>query len=693
MLGCSFVNALFLFGLAAIAVPIIIHLLFKARRNQVEFSSIMFILASAVRKSSRFRLKELLLLLLRIAIFALITLAFARPFLKQEVAGAFGRGIASDVVIVLDDSFSMGYVELGASRFDRARQSALDALKQLGAESRAALVLATRPEPPVLTPDLSSVRGAVQATAVSQRRCNLLPVIDLATSALRRSGAQNRLALVISDFQLSALSRHDARPPDDIPIRAQSVGQSLAPNVAVLDAQLVEAAETDRRTLLVKIAGFSGAAVPNGHLSLFLDGKKTAEKSFQIKSGEIREIEIGEMDKTDAPVAGLVELSPTDGLRLDDRFHFVIQERPATKVLCVENTVTDIPYLQATHYLRTALSPAMRKGPSSPISGDLIAASDLLSADLATCDILVLADVAGLTEAQASRVESFVRSGGGLVLFLGPSVEVDIYNRWPVMPCRLTAIRNSASEGVDFWYMNEFAPRHLLFEPFQKPRSGDLRAPQFFHIFGCDVKDYKDTTVLASFDDGAPAILTRTSGQGKVMLFASTCDTAWTDLPKKMVYVPLMHQTVKFLVGVSQIQARVSSLVGESLTLRVAQGLGQPALLTDPGGKRHELRASEGKATFLQTDLSGIYRVTMPVEQAQGPQLLAVNVDTRESDLTSMNANDILRLTGVQPQAENPLRAVSEQPGDAEQRIWRWLLAVVLALMAAELVLANTTRL
>ena len=105
----SFLTPLFLAGLAGIAIPVIIHLIQKERKNVVAFPSLMFLRRIPYQSVNRRRIRNWPLLLLRVAALAIIVMAFARPFLKRDAFAAAAAGGAREVVILLDRSYSIGY--------------------------------------------------------------------------------------------------------------------------------------------------------------------------------------------------------------------------------------------------------------------------------------------------------------------------------------------------------------------------------------------------------------------------------------------------------------------------------------------------------------------------------------------------------------------------------------------------------
>jgi hypothetical protein len=202
----SFLAPLFLVGLAAVAVPIFVHLIQRERRNVIEFPSLMFVQRIPYESVERRRIHNWPLLLLRLAALMAIVAAFARPFVGMDPVAAATTG-DREVVILLDRSASMGY----GDRWSRAQAEARRVIDGLGGSDRATLVLFDdTPEETVrATTDRGTLRAAVDAATVSSGATRFAPALRLAQSRLGMSGSARKDAFLISDFQRSGWARQE----------------------------------------------------------------------------------------------------------------------------------------------------------------------------------------------------------------------------------------------------------------------------------------------------------------------------------------------------------------------------------------------------------------------------------------------------------------------------------------------------
>jgi len=219
----SFLNPLFLFGLLAAAIPVVIHLFTRRRPKEIRFPSLEFLSEVNQSEIRRLRIKQWLLLLLRTLAIAAIALAMSRPALRGSVG--FAGGAATSVAVLVDRSGSMGASAGGGARgatlLDEARRVVEDLLGSLGPQDEILLVPYDRTPQPV-TPrpssDLSRVRAAIQGIAAGSATTDHESALALAARSLGESRALNRELFWISDFQRTGLGAagktERGSPPD-----------------------------------------------------------------------------------------------------------------------------------------------------------------------------------------------------------------------------------------------------------------------------------------------------------------------------------------------------------------------------------------------------------------------------------------------------------------------------------------------
>ncbi|MEW6355819.1 MAG: BatA domain-containing protein [Planctomycetota bacterium] len=719
MFGYSFVNPLFIYaGLGAILAPILIHLLFKAKKQTVIFSSLKFILASTVRKSSRIKFKELLLLLLRVAMFALITLAFTRPFLKSAVGRSLALKGKVDLVLIVDDSYSLRYLmPNGKMIFDDVRQEALSIIGKLRRGDRVAVVRTAGGGDVLtkLTPNFTYAENAVKDMKPSAAACKYSDAVKRAAALLEGSHADHRRIYFISDcqsvsFDLSEIELALKGLGGAIGIDVKDVGLKDAENLAVRDVKAPDWGWMPGQplTLLVTIVNYSPKARSDVGFHVDVAGQKFPGKVFDYEPGQSREIAVTHTYPEATALNAVVRVEGKDALPIDDEWHIYLKAAKPVKVLCVENSINAIKDFQETIYLRTAMDPRTQEGEAPGyVLPEVIAAQNLADENLTGYEVVVLANVAGLTAQQVERVEAFVQSGGGLMIFLGEDVDYSIYNHLlfkaglrGLLPCRLKPVE----KGNPYWTLGKADMEHYILKPFATKDSGDITLPRFYKRFGVEMPkgpDAEKARVIARFDDDAPALIAHTFGQGKVLLFTSRCfttawDPGWTDLPRRMVFVPLVHQMVRYLTGREVKQAEAPK-VGETIRIDAnALQAEKMVAVKRPDGKIEKLPVDQtGYATLRTVDAPGLY-VAWPGTEAQQPSKgYAVNLETFESDLTHATEAQLRKVREIGKGSEDQIATVSRRAelfhgSEDDSGGWRWLLILAFIFMVCELLLANS---
>src|SRR5882757_7973029 len=228
----AFLTPVFLLGLSAIAIPVLIHLIQRERKRVIEFPSLMFVRRIPYQSVRRRRIRHWALLLMRAAAIALIVAAFARPFIHQGNVAAAAGGGAREIVILLDQSASMGY----GDHWTRAKDAARTVVRGIGSDDRATLVLFNKnaEENMRATADRTRLEGAVGAAKVGSGATRYGPALKLAESILSRSPLKRRETMLISDFQKAGWSgSEEVHFPEGMTLGTVSVASAATANLAV----------------------------------------------------------------------------------------------------------------------------------------------------------------------------------------------------------------------------------------------------------------------------------------------------------------------------------------------------------------------------------------------------------------------------------------------------------------------------
>ncbi|OFV93189.1 MAG: hypothetical protein A3G76_15275 [Acidobacteria bacterium RIFCSPLOWO2_12_FULL_65_11] len=673
----SFLTPLFLAGLAAISIPILIHLIQRERKRVVQFPSLMFLQRIPYHSVRRRRIRHWLLLAMRVTAIALIVFAFARPFFQQgALAAAAAGGGAREVVILLDRSASMGY----GDHWDRARDAARRVVGGLSADDRATLVLFGRnaEENMRATSDRARLLAAISAASVGSDATRFGPALKLAESILSRSTLQRREAVLISDFQkIGWGSAEDARLSEGMTLTTESVASPDATNLSVPSVTFARSAFASQERIAVTAGVTNRADQParDVPVTLAIDGREIETKRLTIAPRSSASVTFAPFT-AEANARGTVRAG-VDPLPADNAFNFVVAPSAPISVAIVENG----DRTGASFFLTRALA----IGTTPAFAVDVVSVGRATPAVLDKRAVLILNDTQFPSVAGGAALKGFVERGGGVLVVAGER------SSWPtdaadLLPGKLGApVDRLSGRSATLGYLDY---SHPIFEIFKAPRSGDFSSA---HIFGYRAIEADPMSrVLARYDDGAVAMAERRAGAGRVIVWTSTLDDSWTDFATKPVFLPLVHQLVRYLARYEPTTAWMTVGQVVDLASTAAQIRGDRFVVT-PAGQRTTQRV--GSSGLVELDEQGFYEVRPAGATTGRPQTLAVNIDPSEADLTPLDPSELVAaVTGRATQAaEAAVAPTPLSPADAERRqaLWWYLLLAGLALLAAETVISN----
>lgn len=715
-MSLGFLNPALLWGLLAAAIPLVIHLFFRRRPKPVPFPALDFVLRARKQAEQRLRLKKVLLFAARTLLLAAAALAIARPRVERPVAAAAGAGGGPQAtVIVLDASASMQYRLGGQPLFARARADALAALTSLsGEEPASALVCDGRPPAaPAPSFDKAAVRRILDEAEVASGHADLTACLAAAARALADARAQERLGkrIVVATDLTAAAWRLDVPPPEvPGPPDAQGRRAPVRPRVEVVDAARGAAlpnaavsalgAEPDPAVgprgyrLTVGVSGAGGAAQKDVPLVLRVAGEpRPAIRAFvDVPDGATARKTLSHAFAAGGPAVVSVAL-PGDALALDDERALTVTVPREVRALVVDGAPSPVKYRDEAYFVESALG-----SPASPVRPTLVDAEALREADLGKFDVVFLLNVRS-TAGRGADLRRFVEAGGGLFVSMGDQVDPDSYDRElpGLLPLPLHLVKTAADAGqgearaARLARVDEAHPALAVFTG--DAREGLTGARFWRYMLTRPAPKGEAPTVLAAFDDGAPALVEARRGRGRVLLFTSSADRDWTDWPIRTSFLPAMQRFAAWLAGALEERRDVPTVVGTPRQVRLGDGRALRALV-GPDGKeraRRELEAAgmdvaDGGAAFTFTPRQpGLWQVK--VAERGGERLdpalaFAVVPDPRESDTRRLEPAELTAWLGGEAHAR-----VDGQGGGAGTQgvpLWTWLLAAAVALLLAE---------
>ncbi len=611
----SFLFPAFLLGALAIAVPIALHLLRRDVAPEVPFTAVRLLQRSPIARSRKRRLRDLLLLAARVAALLLLAAAFARPY----IAGA--RGAAELRIVAIDRSYSMG----GPNRFDRAAQLAREAIDEAPLGARVALV-AFDDRADLLAPPGSAAQARAALDGV-RPGFGATGYAALLARAAEIAGAAPARLVIVSDAQRSGWEGdRRAVVPASLELDLRDAG-APPPNVAVADVR----PEADRVVVTIRRAG----PRRSGDVTITRDGRRVAGAAYTAGPDAAVDVSIPYRTPRGGTIA--VSVDDPDGLEADDT-RYVVLDRTLTRVIVVTATGA----ADSAFYLTRALDAAADRPDAGfevrTISGAGLGA--MTGDELSRGPAVVLLSTRGLDRRAREHLRAIVEQGGGVFVAAGPDVEPSVLSTVFGWTPALTGAGQAEAGAV----LAATDLRHPIFRPF-----GSLAANLGQVRFDRAVRVRSDGwDVAARFTDGSPALLERTAGQGRVVLFASDLERRWNDFPLHPAFVPFAVEAVRYVAGSHETGS-------DYVVSRAPQGVPP-----EPG----------------------LHRVQ------PGDRVVAVNVDLRESDPARLTADQFGAMVDRVP----PPAARAEARGreiEGAQGYWRYGLLLMMAALVAESVVGR----
>lgn len=666
----------FLLGLAAVAIPVFVHLTHRERKTVLRFPSLMFLERIPYQAVRRQRLRNLLLFALRCAAVALLALAFARPFLARASVLPGASAGARDVVILLDRSYSMAY----GDHWERARAAATQIVNALDGEDRATIVYfdESASATGALTGDKAALRAAIDSARPTAGGTRYDAALRLAGRILGDTARERREAVLISDAQRAGWNGRELPPlPAGAAFSQVNVGDGPTADVAVTRVDVRQDSGGAATAVSAMLANRSAEPVSARTVTLEVNGRTIQSLDTDIPPNGSA---VARFDPLPLPegVSRASVRSEADALVPDDVFHFTLTRAASLPVLVLGSSGSSSG---SAVYIRNALGIGER-----PAFGVTVSRGSQLSRDALRNTRLVLLDDAPFPGGNAGRLlAEYVDGGGGLIVALGAHSRPD---DWPdaaaqLIPRPSEQIDRLDSHGATLGFVDR---THPIFDDFSGPNGGDFSSARFYRYWS--VTPAPGDRELARFDDGRAALIERRVGAGRVLLLTSALDGVWSDFPIQPTFLPVLREAASYVAGYSE--SRQWATVGDVTTIAADA---TPAVVVAPSGARLHV-GSSGASAALQFAEQGFYEIRPDRGAGDSTRVVAVNVNLEESDLTPLDT--ALFTAAVAPHGSAGDSRASDgtiTPAELErrQRTWWYLLIIALLVLAAETVLSNRT--
>ena len=706
----TFLNPLLLLAGLGVALPILAHLLNRYRVQHTPWAAMPVLNRSVRVRSRQLRLRDLLLLLLRCSAVLLLALALSRPATHDSDGSWLPGERRAGVVIALDASFSMQHSDGQSTRFERALEQIDVISARIHTGDPVTLVLLGGEHRVVIRNmayESEKFHDILQKQRVSAESLDLDSVPKRLHELAVDMIAHQKEIYIVSDIQ-----SHDWQPRSEqlrktLKELDGAASVFLVPvsgsedNLAVTDLSLVSG--TLRKGTVARyratVRNYGTNPVSDVEVQCRVDGVQIDSKRISlVHPGASETVSLfvpfhnAGATRITAEVAG--DSLPTDNVR---RVVAVVRDR--VSVLCVDGSSGDAG--------RLIISALLARNEGAEDKDYIVRSVPWLAfpgEDLEYVDVVVMANVPEITPVQAQQLSRFVRQGNGLVWFAGDQVKIAEWNKrsesaneadgavaTPLLPAVIEQVVDNSDAIGAGKPLDPSMPDHLLCRPLQSLPADLLSETRF-------VKHLKvqpaatSVSVLNVAGSESPILIEHSLGRGHVVMFTTSADATWNNMALTPVFPMLMQQVVTYLVGREFEQPRV---VGDSLSLSYTeQPNASDAVFDTPSKNTIDVPVREYRSQYVamleNAQEAGFYVARVSVQAPGMP--IAVNVDTRESDVTCLPETElrtVLDDTGIAiATTETELLAAidAERTG---QSSWRFFMLLGLTFLIAESLFAD----
>lgn len=667
----QFVYPWFLWALAAISIPVIIHLFNFRRYKTVYFSNVKFLKEVQQETTSRNRLKHLLVLAARALAIIFLVLAFAQPYLAgQKNTSAAGKKAVS---IYVDNSFSMNATGSGTNLLDKAKLTAKEIANSYGAADEFQLLtndFEGKHQRMVSRDEFLSMLQEVELSPASR---SLKEIAQRQAAALYQTGEQNKIAYLLSDFQLhmGALQPDSAISYNLVPYKADEQANLYIDSVWFNEpVQILNRAAT----LMVKVSNSGENTAENVRLSFKLNGQTKSMNELTIQPGSFVVDTFSFL--LNQPNWNKAELAISDQpILFDDSYYLAFYVHEKINVWCVHNGVSD-KFLDAVF------------GNNPVFQYTAIAESSFQSELLNKANFLILDNLKSVSSSIVSAANKFCTDGGSVALFPAAGADVESYNRL------LNSMRANSITG--FSEQTQEVSRINLQESVFKdvfdnvPQNISLPIAKKYYTFTASATTTE--APILTLKDGTSLWSRYTNGAGSFFVSAAPLGTEYADLPVHALFVPLLYKMSLTALG----NQPVAYFAGSNGKIETAGTAGSKEVVYKISGQGIEFipeQYATGNKVLLsmsdQIKKAGFYVVSN--NTGNETQTIGINFNRKESVLQFFNAAQLQQLyTGsnihiVSGAGNNVANVVSELHRGTS--LWKWCIFAALLFLATEVLL------
>ncbi len=691
----TFLNPAVLFGLFAAAIPIVLHFLNLRKLKTIEFSTLAFLKELQKTKIRRIKLKQWLLLLIRVLIILFLVMAFARPTLKTISLGD-SSAAKTTAVIVLDNTFSMSVVGEKGSRLNNYKQIAKNLLSNFQPGDEIALISVgdLNGQNQLVSGNLSEIKKRIDDLEISNISGTLNQAMIRAAQILYQSKNFNKEIYLLTDLQKDRIANSTSE--------ISNFGQTISPetrlyifegkqnevvNLGIADLkpnnQLYEVGK--EISFSVQIKNYSKSSVNDNVVSFFINGKRTAQKSLSLAADEAKEISF----ETTLQDTGLVEFTAEledDAILQDNKRFFSVYIPSDISLLILSDRSDD------TKFIKLALGI-----PNSKIKLTELRTEQSSTANLQKFDAVILIGTEGIRDFK--QLASYISIGGNIIVMPGTQSTLAGFQNLSKsigLPIPASIIGKPGSPDSFTQFFKTDFQHPLLKNIFEEKAKTQIESPEIFCYF--KTLSASSGKSIISLVDNSTFLSEYNVGKGKVLYFSSAPVLSWNTFPLKAFFTPLMNKALLY----SSVKSNRDSvfICGSEALANISNSTSQQIKVLAPDNLETFYDAdslvNKKYLSYTGTTEPGTYKVY------SGNNLVdyfSVNHDSRESVLDIEFESEFekyLKQTGYEGKFIS-LSADADYLMEIYQsrfgtELWKYFLIIVLLLAIAESLLSRSSK-
>jgi len=588
-------------------IPVIIHMFGRRRFQIVEFSSIRFLKQLENDVIRRLKLRQILLLILRTLLILFIVLAFARPY-QTNLSGDFSVRRGATVYLILDCSASMDRTFEGRNLMEIARNDLQSAFSEIEFPVTVRLIDATEP---TIIREIGFVKNATQLThaiaglLAKPLTTKLDVALKTASMDMEKHPEASVAVWIASDFQKSSwqMSRSTTHPFQPflekpgtrfllLPVNRE--GYNIGISQIEIPDQIVESGKS--AIIQSVLMNWTPESVETP-VSLFIEGERVGQSVVSIQLRSSADISFEWISQSTGYLSGFAE-TPDDDLLLDNRRYFVMNIPDSIRILVVGQTSAD-----ARYFIK-----ALEAKSGSSFDVRFTTESQLPAEDFRKCDILLISDIDKISESFREKLNRFLDDGGGLIVFPGEHCQPENFNHVWSEPFGLPKWKSTRkSFGDSYLKLGSIKSGHPVFRDLWQKKDQLENSPRFFIV--PEFLTNENQTILAGFEDGTPFLIETIGRTGRILTFATTTNSNWTDFQLTGLFPTLIRRAALYAAGENG--QRTDYFCGDTVRFDAAgtQNTNDLIVMT-PTGKKIRPRKEEGSGfSFFDCTTAGVYRV------------------------------------------------------------------------------------